>query len=357
MKASILDSTEPGDGPSERRSFHEETGLTGSSPHRRKRSAPLRPLTTLLLIAGFTSGCLGAAVGGLAMEAGRRFLTSTAEKNFDVEYQDSLSRLIDLMMVSTMTGQTGAVPASSVTEGARTTVAPEGPPPRDAEEPPTVAFDTAPEPAAGGGGEPAMASEPLELQVSVLREIVYDGRPLPVPVEDGQVVHDGIGTAGDGDNLKIQFVANSECYVYAVWIDATAWTTPIFPKSEGGSFENPVTAGELYSVPTGNNWWHLDEERGIENLYFVASREPMAELDQTLASFVGRRRAFRSDVDQVVLNVEPAPLGRGLAGVRPGRATLVQASDGTSHEVTSTSFVSTLTASDMVVHRWFDHRQ
>ena len=58
---------------------------------------------------------------------------------------------------------------------------------------------------------------------------------------------------------------------------------------------------------------------------------------------------------EVAVVDEPAEFTRGLGGIRPGRATLVQASDGTSHEVIPTSFLSDLGSRDLVVTRWFRH--
>jgi hypothetical protein len=227
----------------------------------------------------------------------------------------------------------------------------------------TVASEPGTPPAEGAApaaaGEPASPSAPaqpapLELELAVVREVLHAGRPVPVPVEDGGVLRDGIGREEQGDNIKIRFEVKEPCYVYAVWVDATAWSTPIFPLGPDYAFENPVEPGKSYALPEGEAWFYLDDYRGVENLYFVASREPMPELERVLGEIAAMKREFRQDLERPALVDAPGELTRGLAGTRQGH-TAVEASDGEQHEVASQAFISELAAGDMVVTRWFRH--
>lgn len=288
-------------------------------------------LALLLALVGTTAACAGSALalGGIAVEAGRRLLLNTAEKNFDGEYNEQFEKLYEVLLE-----QRSATALASQNTGQN-----DGTSAR----PGVASFTATP------AGVP---DEPIRLDVTVVREVVIDGRPVPVPVEDGDVLVDGIGRDHDGDNLKIRFQVNTECYVYAVWIDATAWATPVFPLQ---STDNPVEPDKRYSVPEGDDWLYLDDYRGVENLYFVASHVPIPELERSLESFAGRTREFREEGIEVALVDEPAEITRGLAGVRPGKSAPVTATDGTSHDVASQSFVSELASSDLVVTRWFRH--
>jgi len=289
----------------------------------------------LILSALGLAGCAGAgaALGGLALEAGRKFLLNTADSNFDPQYNASFEKMLDVLLA-----QAGGAPAS---ERSRTS-ATAG----------TVTPGIAPAPQSFRGVEELV---PIELEVTVVREVVVDGSPIPVPVEDGATLRDGVGRESDGDNLKIRFRTNTDCYVYAVWVDATAWSTPIFPRSTDWSYENPVEADREYSLPEGGDWLYLDDYRGVERLYFVASHDPIPELEDTLESFIGMTRSFRTEGQEVALLDEPGEITRGLAGTRPGRASAVQATDGTTHEVASQAFIAALADSDLVVTRWFRH--
>jgi hypothetical protein len=281
----------------------------------------------VLFVAALAAACTGpSSIATLAIDAGRKLLTKTAEKNFGSQYNDNFSRMIDMMMLKTVAGETAAAPPQAEAAAAAPAAAP-------APEPPPAA---------------------LELELAVVREVLLEGRPVPVPVEDGGVLRDGVGRSEEGDNLRIRFEVNEPCHVYAVWVDATAWATPIFPRGPEYAFENPVEPGRTYALPEGDAWFYLDDYRGVENLYFVASREPLQDLDGVLAQLASQQRAFRQDVERPALVDAPGELTRGLAGTRPGR-TAIASSDGQHHEVASQAFIAEIGAGDLVVTRWFHH--
>lgn len=291
------------------------------------RLTAVSALTSLPLLALACAGPLGS----IAMEAGRSLLRGVSDSNYDANYTQTLDKLLDaLVNRDSSAGAEHPIALAAVPAGAQ--------PVEDAE------------PAA------AAEPEPLELEVAVLREVIVDGRPLPVPVEDGDVLLDGVGREGTGDNLKIRFEVSEPCYVYAVWIDATAWATPLFPSGLAGTFANPVRAGDEVTLPGDGSWLYLDDYRGVETLYFVASRTPLADLEAVLAELEGRERSFRADIAEPATVGEPTEITRGLAGVRPGRAQGIVATDGTAHAVESQAFLAELAAGDLVVTRWFRHQ-
>jgi hypothetical protein len=274
----------------------------------------------------FLCGCAG-SIGALAVDAGRKILFDRAEKNFGSEYSSDLGKLIDLITVKTVLEEPTPVEAGAV----------------EPEEPAQAQEQLAPE------------LEPIELELVVARHLLSDGRSIPVPLPDGAVLRDGEGRPGEGDDLKIQFRVNVPCYIYAVWIDATAWATPIFPHGPGYTFANPVEPDRGYEAPEGDGWFYLDGHRGVENLYFLAFREAQPELDALLADLKGRERAFLPDVVEVAAVDEPHEITRGLAGVRPGAAATLTSTDGSDHQVASQTFVSQVGSADLVVTRWFRH--
>jgi len=292
--------------------------MSQTATARKPGQARPRTASGFLLTIAFVTACTAAGpIATMAIDAGRRLLLDTAKNNFEGDYTENFSRMLDLMMLRT--------------------VAPVAP---------AVASDTPP-----AASEPA-PPEPIELEVTVVREVIIDGRPVPIPVEDGSVLRDGIGRSDAGDNLKIRFESNVSCYVYAVWVDATAWATPIFPKA--GEALEPVQAGHAYSVPEGSDWFFLDDYRGVEHLCFVASYEPLEGLAEVLAELAGQERSFRSDLERPAIVEEPGEFTRGLAGTRHSLAP-VTASDGSEHEVASQAFMAQVGEGDLLVTRWFRH--
>lgn len=263
-----------------------------------------------LLVLGLGGCSTVEAIGDVAVAAGRRMLVERAQENYGGTHSTDLGKVLDILMVQNLT-EGGEAPPPSTTPGA-----------------------------------------PLEFELAVVREVVLDGRATPIPVEDGAVLRDGVGRAEPGDNLRVQFEVSESCYVYAIWIDATAWATPIYPVGPGYELAARVPGGQTITVPGGGEWFFLDGYRGVENLYFVASREPLAELDVLVRALAGKERPPLEDPVSVD---EPAEATRGIGGTRPGATTSVQGSDGATHLVASQTFVSAMTGGDLVVTRWFRH--
>ncbi len=201
--------------------------------------------------------------------------------------------------------------------------------------------------------ETPVNAPPLGLDVAVLRELVVDGRSVPVPVEDGDILRDGVGRDTTGDNLKVKVQASAECYVYVVSVDATGWAQPLFPGGLAGAGSNPVRAGQALELPAGSDWLYLDEYRGVETLYFLASRERRTDLEETLTELAALTRPPLSNPTPVE---QPATLARGFSGTRPGAApTMVTGSDGAKHQAVAQSFMANAGSADLVITRWFRH--
>ena len=298
--------------------------------------AKIPSLGFLLPASVILAACTAAELRQVAMDAGRTLLGSVVEQNYEPDYGRTMDQLVDVLLTDRLAQWTQG-PTGSVTP---TTAA---------------ATTTGVQPAESTTPVAPARPLPIEFDLAVLREVTFDGRATPVPIEDGEILYDGIGRDKAGDNLKIRFSVNVPCYVYAIWVDATGWATPLFPNTETYSFDNPVEAGRAYTLPGGSDWWYLDGWRGVETLYLVASRDGLPELEQIQRDLIGRERALLPEVTEPVTQQEPTEITRGLAGVRPSRAADVQASDSGSHEVPSTVFVGELTHSDLVVTRWFRH--
>ena len=199
-----------------------------------------------------------ASFAPVALEAGRNFIQTIANRNYNPQYGQSLDKMFNIIINAPDSPERTPGLVSGSMAGSSSSLASSFAP----------GVEVVPEP----------ERVAIELEVVLLREIVAEGRSVPVPVQNGEVLRDGHGRASAGDNLKLRFRANTRCFIYAVWIDSTAWATPLFPRSAAFEMNNPVEANKEYTMPEGSEWFYLDDYRGVETLYFVASHEPIPDL-------------------------------------------------------------------------------
>lgn len=193
---------------------------------------------------------------------------------------------------------------------------------------------------------------PLALDIAMLRlEHASDGSLRAVPIEDGAILHDGDGDLAASDKFKITLRPSQRCWLYAVNIDATGWITPLTPSAES-AVGNPVAAGSQITIPAGTRWWHLDENRGMESFYFIASPTPRHDLEEILARFERRRPPRLTDPATVE---EVAVTERGVIAADAG-VTLPVENEAGSVDVVDASRILAGREGDVVITRWFEHR-
>jgi hypothetical protein len=195
------------------------------------------------------------------------------------------------------------------------------------------------------------AGPPLAIEVAILREASEEGRTSLVPIEDGAVLRDGGADPESGDKFKISFRSGQRCHVYVLAIDGTGWVTSVFPGAES-PFGNPVEPGRTYLIPDGARWYALDEHKGVEHVYLLASLERRPDIEELQADFARRVRPELAEYRRVA---EAAVATRGIVAVGPGKATQVAGEDGRLHAVTPTSFLADVDGFDLVLTRWFVH--
>jgi hypothetical protein len=83
-----------------------------------------------------------------------------------------------------------------------------------------------------------------------------------------------------GDQIKIQFQSNFEGYIYVVNIAPSGNRRVLFPYTQESN--NAVNPGERYDLPPGGDAIEFDNEKGIEVLQVIMSRERIAYLDEAL---------------------------------------------------------------------------
>lgn len=156
---------------------------------------------------------------------------------------------------------------------------------------------------------------PVPIDVALLKR---DGSRA-VPIEDGEILFDGIDDPQPADALRVAFRTRADAFVYVVAVDAVGRVQPLHPMAYPAP-ASPTAAGTEVFLPGPEGWYGLDAYTGIQHVYFVASPERRPELESQLAWFAAQGiPELKGPVHSVseVTRVEDAGIrSRGLTGVR-----------------------------------------
>lgn len=327
-------------------------------PPRPEARLPRRPLPRLHAAAVLASGLVLAACQALppmvssALVGFGQDVLAAAAQNFAPGYAQSMQNLL-FAMAETATGapftqqaqagyQDGGYGEDAWSEGEQPGYPEDGGYVAQAQ----AGYDQAPP---DHGAQPGIG-----LEVALLaQQRGPEGQVQLRPVADGDTLHDGRGDPARGDKLKLFFSANCACYVYVIGIDATGYVAQIFPEGDIRATSR-VMPGGRYLLPEGTSWWGLDDYRGVEQIYFIASRERRRDIEDMVAQLAGQRPSVPADFRPVR---EPAivAMTRGLVQVQSAAPTAVQTEYGASQQFSPTSFQSTVQDADLVITRWFRH--
>ena len=195
---------------------------------------------------------------------------------------------------------------------------------------------------------------PLSLDVAVLAQRSSTGaNSPPAPINDGDTLYSIPGNPEAGDKIKLSFKANTECYIYIVGIDATGYVASIFPDPSG-NLTNPVTQNRTYLVPGGTEWYGLDDYKGIEEIYFIASYNRRLDLERIIKKLSEQERTVPANHKNVQV-AAVIPQTRGLVKIKTGASTTVQSSFGQTHSFKPTTFIANSKNTDLMITRWFNH--
>ena len=202
------------------------------------------------------------------------------------------------------------------------------------------------------GIEPRGEGGKISLDVALLRK----AGSAAVVIQNGEVLQDAVGRSGVvGDQLRAYFSPTEDLYVYVVAVDAAAKVQPLFPPQLPPP--GPVSAGAQVLLPGPEGWFGLDGYRGIQHVYFYASRERNFDLEAQLHHFAAgdgpTAGAQRYSVSEPTIIEKHADVtGRGLTGVtsEPQSVTLERGS----LQIETTRVTGA--DGELVATRYFDHR-
>jgi hypothetical protein len=112
------------------------------------------------------------------------------------------------------------------------------------------------------------------------------------PFGEGSVLH-------SGDSLKLLFKPTEAVYVYIFRVDSHGNIGRLFPTIDlrGAANRNPMQKGLQYFVPAHHKSFRLDRNTGQESLYFIATRQAEAVLEQQY------QKLFIAQQEQAVENI------------------------------------------------------
>ena len=194
---------------------------------------------------------------------------------------------------------------------------------------------------------------PIGLDVLLVKKVMRNRVETVVPINDGDVLRDGRGNPQAGDKFRIMFRANTDCYVYVIAIDGSAWAQGVFPPP-GNPLANPIKKNQPYTIPEGLNWFSLDQFRGIETIFFVASPHRREDIENIMTRIAGRERHPRD----TPLQVKEAPIvPHGYSRAQPSPVPFaVQTRMGNGQAIIPTTFFAKTAGDALRITRWFRHQ-
>lgn len=194
--------------------------------------------------------------------------------------------------------------------------------------------------------------EGLKLDVALVKKTFVNGAETLTPIQDGDILKDGRGNAKAGEKFRMMFRANTDCYVYVIAIDGSAWAQGVFP-SLTSPFANPIKQGQQYVIPDNNNWFSLDQFKGIETVFFVASPDKRQDIEEILASIGGRERHPATTPQQVT---EAPIIPAGFYGRQQSTTPFtLEQSSASDQDLMPTTYFTQKAGEALRVTRWFRH--
>ena len=196
-----------------------------------------------------------------------------------------------------------------------------------------------------------LGEEAVAVDVAMIRQKQTGKGKEVVLMNDGEVLKDGGSNKDAGDRFKIVVRTNCDCYVYITSIDGSGWAEPVFPTT-GNKTSNPLKKDQEYPFPEAGQWYTLDQIKGIETFFVVASANRRTDLEESLSQLAAEKRPDTKIVAKVE---EPPVIPRGVGSVNTRGILKVQDDTGTSIQVTPLSYSATPPSQDVTVTRWFKH--
>ncbi|MBF0276016.1 MAG: DUF4384 domain-containing protein [Nitrospinae bacterium] len=82
----------------------------------------------------------------------------------------------------------------------------------------------------------------------------------------------------ENDNYLVTVLPKQKSFLYIYQVDSRGQSFKLFPNSDFSPHSNPIIEKE-YRIPNGKEILYLDNNKGMETIYVILSREPLPQLD------------------------------------------------------------------------------
>ena len=86
----------------------------------------------------------------------------------------------------------------------------------------------------------------------------------------------------EDDGIRLLFQPASDCYIYVLFYDSSKQMTLLFPNKYNYYKKNYAVKGMKYFLPDAWDWYPLDNNPGIETIYFIASTTRLTDLEKQI---------------------------------------------------------------------------
>ena len=146
-----------------------------------------------------------------------------------------------------------------------------------------------------------------------------DGSYREVLVSEGSLLR-------SHDNFQVHVESSRPAYLYVLLYDSQGHASQLFPdaKRNQSAF---VSARNGTVVPDRDIWFWLDENRGTETIYVLASAKPLADIGALLVKMEAADEADKKQLsDEIKQGIET--IQRGVGGITKGQTVTYTLSDG-----------------------------
>ncbi len=205
------------------------------------------------------------------------------------------------------------------------------------------------------GVQPRSFSEPMAIDTALLKRA--GNQAIPVP--DNDILFDGIGES-IRDEFRVLFSPNQEAWVYVVGIDAVGRAQPLYPQRFPDD-SNPIRPGEKVLLPSGDDWYGLDQYTGLQHVYFYVSPERDENLEKQFAVLASKPPPEPSRVNGQVFYVDtPTVLQYGRTRTKglvlPTAGSALRIPGDAAIEIPTARVTGTVPGEPIVATRVFQHQ-
>jgi hypothetical protein len=127
---------------------------------------------------------------------------------------------------------------------------------------------------------------PPNVQMEVFGKTRILTRGLPTGETIEKIIREG-ETLFSNDFCRINFELDKDAYAYVLYYDSSGTLQQLFPDPSLG-VPQKVQANRTYTIPSGQDkWFQLDDQKGMETVFIVASREPIRDFNETIGTIEG----------------------------------------------------------------------